>query len=294
MHTKIRLALGTIVKMSVEHPDADEAKKIMELSFQVVQRIDDLMNVYRPDSEIGRLNRQGFCRNVSRDTLEVLKRAIHFSTVTGGAFDITVERGRGNCGELTISGEEVLFNEPGMGVNLGGIAKGYAVDKAVEVFRANGIERAIVDAGGDIKVLGGRTNETGWTIGVRDPRKKKAILSTLQMRDLAITTSGTYRRDRKDIIHPETLRAVDGIRSSTVFCKDAMDADALSTSIYVMGPEQGLRLIESMEDTGALMVTEDGDVLKSSLWEDRESRIREIEKGTQTAREEYSWRQDMV
>lgn len=294
MHTEIRLALGTIIKMSIEHPDADEAKRIMELSFQAVMRIDDLMSAYRPDSEVGRLNRQGFCRNVSRDTLEVLKRAIHFSAVTGGAFDITVEKGRGNCGELTISEEEILFNEPGMGVNLGGIAKGYAVDRAVEVLRENGIERAIVDAGGDIKVLGGRTNETGWTIGVRDPRKKKAILSTLEMRDLAITTSGTYRRDRKDIIDPETLHPVDGIRSSTVFCKHAMDADALSTSIYVMGPEQGLRLIESMEDTGALMVTENGDVLKSTSWEEYESTMGRIEKGTQLTGEEYSWRQDMV
>ena len=73
-----------------------------------------------------------------------------------------------------------------------------------------------------------------------------------------------------------------------------MDADALSTSIYVMGPEQGLRLIESMEDTGALMVTENGDVLKSSFWEEYESTTSRIEKETQIAREEYSWRQDMV
>jgi thiamine biosynthesis lipoprotein len=153
-----------------------------------------------------------------------------------------------------------------MGISLGGIAKGYAVDIAVKTLSENGIKSALVDAGGDIRVIGNRPDGTPWQIGLGDPKSAKKITSVIGITDLAVATSGTYRRGIEDIIDPHTGEAAPYVMRSTVIARDAIDADALATSIYVMGPRKGMDLTEGLDGIAALIVTKDGVAIESSRW----------------------------
>ncbi|MCD5409243.1 MAG: FAD:protein FMN transferase, partial [Methanocellales archaeon] len=157
-----RNIMGTSVTVSIIHHDVDAAKEAMALAFNEVFKINDLMSVYRVNSEVHLLNENGFYEGASADTIRVIERANHYSRLSGGAFAITVLPIMANLRftrsmlELTnyenirIENGNIGFKKAGMGITLGGIAKGYAVDRAVEVLRQNGIERALISAGGDI------------------------------------------------------------------------------------------------------------------------------------------------
>jgi FAD:protein FMN transferase len=293
MTQNTKLGLGTIIRITVDHPDPREAARSSELALAAIDRIEGLMSVHRPDSEIAILNKKGFCHNVSPDTREVIDKAVHYWRITGGAFDVTVlpvlkEReslsrlgkiggsgdaepspvalGLVNSKDIIIEGKNVRFGKQGIGISLGGIAKGYAVDMAVRILSENGIKSALVDAGGDIRVIGNRPGGTPWRIGLGDPKSVRKVTSVIELTDLAVATSGTYRRSIADIIDARNGLTAAAVVRATVVAKQAVDADALATSVYILGPDGGVELIDSIDGVGALILTKDGEAVESRRW----------------------------
>ncbi len=284
-----RNIMGTFVSIIVEYPNPEEVRRIVALAFQEIYRISDLMNVYDQRSEVSILNRNGFCEYASPDMIEVIRRANCYSELSGGAFDISIlpildlwaesiSMGRSpsdlgmaeklelvNYRDILIESQNIRFAKPGMEITLSSVAKGYAVDKAIEILSRNDIKYALVNGGGDIRAISGIGNSP-WRIGVRDPKNSRRIITAVELHNQAIATSGTYQRSFKDIIEPKSGRPSEEVISSTVIANKTTDADILATSILVLGVESGMRLIENLSDTAALIVTRNGEVLKSSLW----------------------------
>jgi len=255
------------------------------------------MSGYKGDSEVSELNRDGFRRAVavSKSTYEVLRRGVEFSELTGGAFDVTVgplvdlwrsaaeansvpddaelseARSKVGCELLYLDANEtsVRFAVEGMKVDLGGIAKGYAIDKAVEAMQKAGAAGGMVDIGGDIRCFGlPSAGQNRWRIGLQDPDKAKdgfdagTPLLVLHLTDAAVATSGGYRRFTQiqggkysHIIDRQTGAGTEGLSSVTIISQNAIDADALATAVDVMGAEEGLALIEEIPETEAILIT---------------------------------------
>jgi len=246
------------------------------------------MSYHRPDSELNRVNRHAAERPVPVNplTFEVLQQAVYFSELSGGAFDVTVGplvdlwRAAGDANEppseaaLTEArlrvGYEKLILEPkemtvqfateGMRIDLGGIAKGFAIDKSVEAVRKGGALGGMVDIGGDIRCFGRPPEgQEHWRIGLQDPTEATEDLITgeplliLQLSDAAVTTSGDYRRyttvagrKQSHIMDAQTGRGANQLVSVTVIAPNATTADALATAVSVLGPQKGLALIETL------------------------------------------------
>jgi thiamine biosynthesis lipoprotein len=251
-----------------------------------MHRIDRAMSPHKPDSELSLINREAAQRpvRVSAEMARLLDRANDFSTLSGGAFDITYaavgqlydyrRRVRPTEAELaqarTLVGyrgllldkaaRTVRFERDGMRIDLGGFAKGHAVDNAALILHDRGIRHAIVSAGGDSRVIGDRRGRP-WTIGVRDPRRPGEMSALLPLEDISISTSGDYERyfDAEGVrfhhlIDPATGRSPRGVHSVTVLADDGLTTEALSKSVFVLGVEKGLRLVETQRGVDAVIV----------------------------------------
>lgn len=283
--------MGTFVSVTIVAGDAKEACRIINLAFKEMYRLSNLLSVYNEASEVSTLNTYGYCRAASPETIEILKKALCFCEITEGAFDITVlpvlkvwkesaRVGRSpsdfeiakalelvNYRSINVEGNNIRFARAGMGIDLGGVAKGYVIDKGIEVLSCAGVARALIDGGGDIRVIGG-TKETPWRIGVRNPTNRRSLIAILELCSQAVATSSPYRRKVKDIIDPRSGRPVRGILSSTVVADKLAEADALATCMLVLGMEKGMELVESLRNVAALVVTEEGLVVRSSRWQE--------------------------
>ncbi|MEQ9563722.1 MAG: FAD:protein FMN transferase, partial [Woeseiaceae bacterium] len=158
----------------------------------------------------------------------------------------------------------VSFDKPGVRINLGGIAKGYTVERGVQILRSRGVRNAIVTAGGDSRLLGDRRGQP-WMVGVRDPRKDGVVAVSIPLVDEAISTSGDYERYFEEdgkryhhIIQPATGEPANGVHSATIVGPDAVITDALSTSVFIMGVDQGLRLIATLPDYEGIVIDAEG------------------------------------
>jgi len=291
-----RMVMGTFARAVVIAKDMDAAGKCIESGFTQINKVDDLMSDYKSDSEISSVNRDGFKKAVqlSQSTYEVLQRSIEFSKLTDGAFDVTVgplvelfrkaknkqvlpgrdeiadARSKVGFEKLKLDGRNrtVQFTVEGMQLDLGGIAKGYAVDKAVETMQSHGAIGGMVDLGGDIRCFGaplkGRDH---WVIGLQNPNILKdsagrEVLLKLKMTNGAIATSGDYQqfiliegKRHSHIIDRRTGTSTEGLSSVTIIADNATDADALATSVSVMGSENGLELIEKIPGLEAILIT---------------------------------------
>ena len=292
-----RVVMGTFARVIAVAADSNTAKRCIEAAFVEIKKIDKLMSGYRNDSEISELNRDGFRRVVvvSKSTFEVLQRGIEFSELTYGAFDVTVgplvdlwhstqdtssfptdaqlQQARSKVGYdkliLDANQTSARFAVEGMRVDLGAIAKGYAIDKAVEVTQKTGALGAMVEIGGDIRCFGSPPQgQNRWRIGLQSSRAigesvgTGEVLLVLELVDAAVATSGDYRRfvliegkKYSHILDTRTGRASKGLTSVTIISQNATDADALATAVSVMGLEKGLALIEAEPDTEAILVT---------------------------------------
>ncbi len=289
-----RSIMGTSVSITVIHPSPEEAKEAANLAFGEMDKIEDLMSVYKEDSEVSILNREGFLKDASPETIYVLKRGIYYSELSGGAFSICVlpllelwekrlETGMApteaeieealelaDFRSIRIDGGDVELLKKGMRITLGGIAKGYAVDRAIEVLRRKGIGHALVNAGGDIRAIGGKVEGVPWRIGIRDPRNKRRFITVVEIGDRAIATSGSYERyigrelKVSHIINAKTGRPAQELLSATIIAENAIDADVLSTVVFLLGLEKGMELVEEMGHVEALIVTKKGEVVRSS------------------------------
>ncbi|MDI6703728.1 MAG: FAD:protein FMN transferase [bacterium] len=290
--------MGTWVDVTVVAPNKKVGEEVVESAFHEFKRIESLMSNYKATSEISRLNRIGSAR-VSKETLEVINKAIAFSIQSRGAFDITckplldlwrearfrkriptkdeIKEKLALVGyeNLDIEGNKVTFKIKGMGVDLGGIAKGYAVDKAIKILKEKGIKQALVNAGGDIYVLGRAPKREKWRIGIQHPRKEKGILEVIKIRDRAIATSGDYERyftlggkRYSHIVNPKTGYTVASVPMSvTIIASDCTEADALATTCFVLGDKEGIELIDSLLGVEGMIVSEGMKVFTSKGWD---------------------------
>jgi thiamine biosynthesis lipoprotein len=292
-----RLVMGTFARVVVVAPNKKTARRCIKAAFAEINNVDQLMSDYKKDSEISQLNRDAFKQavKVSKPTYEVLQKAVRFSRLSEGAFDVTVgpmvqlwraaaganslptetelQQARSRVGyeKLILDSNEttVRFSVDGMKLDFGGIAKGYAIDKAVEAMKEQGALGAMVDIGGDIRCFGKPSKgKKQWLIGVQDPTKARegldpgTSLLVLKLTDAAIATSGDYRRftliegqKYSHIISRTTAAGAEGLSSVTIIAKRALDADALATAVTIMGPEKGLALIEKLPQTEAILIT---------------------------------------
>ncbi len=277
-----RILLGTFVTIAILLENPDEGRSALLAAFDEIHRINGLMSVHNETSEVSQLNKNGFCESISSDTKQVIERAGYFSKLSDGAFDITIlpvlelweesahvgklptdmeiadRTNLVNHEDILIKDTRVQFKKSGMGITTAGIGKGYAVDKAIEALQRHGIEHALVNAGGDLRVIGGKTRSIPWKIAVRDPRNRDHIATTFQLYDQAMATSGSYQRRFNDIIDPRSGKPAQGIISSTVIAETAMDADILATCLYVLGRKKGTEFVGKIKGTRAFVITEDG------------------------------------
>jgi len=289
------MIMGTLVEITVIPGN----EKAIREAFEALKKVDLLMSTYKEDSEISILNREGKAQ-VSEETLEVIEDAIKFSNLTDGAFDITcrplinlwkkakkeekvatemeIEEAISLVGyqRIILEGNQIRLEKKGMQIDLGGIAKGYAVDKAIEALKKNGIKRALVNAGGDLYALGIDPQGEKWQIGVQDPREEDKIIDIIKVKDKAVATSGDYRRyftlegkRFSHIVNPKTgLTVQDVPMSVTIIGPDATTTDALSTGVFVLGPEEGMKLIESLPGVEGMIISEGMEKLTSEGWEE--------------------------
>lgn len=289
------MIMGTLVEITVIPAN----EKAIREAFEALKKVDALMSTYKEDSEISILNREGKAQ-VSEETLEVIEDAIKFSNLTDGAFDITcrplinlwkkakkeekvpteeeMEEAISLVGyqRIILEGNQIRLEKEGMQIDLGGIAKGYAVDKAIEALKKNSIKRALVNAGGDLYALGTDPQGEKWQIGVQDPREEDKIIDIIKVKDKAVATSGDYRRyftlegkRFSHIVNPKTgLTVQDVPMSVTIIGPDATTTDALSTGVFVLGPEEGMKLIESLPEVEGMIISEGMNKLTSEGWEE--------------------------
>lgn len=290
-----RPMMGTEVSVRLWSDSPEAGLAAVEAVFQEADRIDRLMSTYKDDSEISKINREAADAPVrsGEELYELIARSLEISVLTQGAFDITYEsvgqhfdfRAHQRPDPATLQSElpninfrfvqldpvtrTVAFQKHGVRINLGGIAKGYVVERGVDILRARGVTSAIVTAGGDTRLLGDRRGRP-WVVGIRDPRKDGAVAMSLPLRDEAVSTSGDYERFFDEdgvryhhIIQPSTGLSANEVHSATVFGPDAVTTDALSTSVFVMGVDKGLRMIAALPDYESIVIDADGKVYYS-------------------------------
>jgi thiamine biosynthesis lipoprotein len=288
--------MGTRIAVELWHEDASEAERAIEAVLGEMHRVDALMSHYKPESQLSQINARAALAPVAVDSelASLIERAGKLSALTGGAFDITyasvgylydyrahqkptdeqIEAGLGavNWRHVVVDPKDstVRFTRSGVRIDLGGIAKGYAVDRAIAILESRGVRHASVTAGGDSRIIGDRFGRP-WIIGIRHPDDADKVIARIPMIDAAISTSGDYERyfdeDGKrfhHIIDPHTGKSAGELRSVTIIGPDATTTDGLSTSVFVMGPERGIELIERLGDVDAVVVKSDGKVLYSS------------------------------
>jgi len=295
-HSREEAIMGTAVRVELWHEDATAARAAMSAVMAEMHRIDASMSPYKPDSELSRINREAAQKPVliSQEMFNLIVRSIDFSKLSGGAFDITfssvgylydyrehvkptdAQIAKALPGinyrhlQLDAKNRTIHFARPGTRIDLGGIAKGYAVDNSIAILKGRGIKNAIVTAGGDSRLLGDRRGRP-WNVGIRDPRRRGEVAAVLPLADVAISTSGDYERYFEEdgvryhhIINPKTGKSATGVHSVTVIGPSGVTTEGLTKSVFVKGPKEGMRLIESLKGVDAIIIDDAGRMLYSA------------------------------
>jgi len=292
--TRTDFALGTVCSVTLYE---NGRKNIYDEIFSRVREIENLMSVNISASDVSRVNAAAGIEpvQIKEDTFKVIERAVYFAELSGGAFDPAV-------GPLVslwdISGKprvpskeeinsvlplinwrnikmdarlkSVYLTQRGMSLDLGGIAKGYAADEAAEIIKSYKINRAKIDFGGNIIMIGARLDKNPWRVGVQYPGENRgSIIGILQIPEKTVVTSGVYERnfEKNGVFYHHLLSVTDGypvnnnLLSVTIIADVSMDADALSTAVFVLGYEKGLSLLESYGDAQAVFVFKDNSVI---------------------------------
>ena len=282
--------MGTAIACELWADDEIQGQAAIDAVVAEMRRIDRTMSPHKADSELSRINRLAASEPVrlSGEMFALIERALEFSALSGGAFDISyasvgqlydyrartapsaeaLTRAQRTIGwrglQLNRAAHTLAFAHPGMRIDLGGFAKGHAVDNAVKILAGLDICHAFVSAGGDSRVIGDKRGRP-WTIGVRHPRDANALIAVLPLEDTAVSTSGDYERffeasgvRHHHIIDPATGRSPAAIHGVTILAADGLTAEALSKSLFVLGVERGMALVESQPGVDALCVDAQG------------------------------------
>lgn len=262
--------------MTALHADEAIARAALDAAFAEIEQIEAVMSLYRPESQICRLNRDATLDAPDARLLEVLRFAAEVAEKSGGAFDVTVQplwdlKGtKPDAATLALVDwrkveldEKRLQLAPGMALTLNGIAQGYAADAAMRVLRAHGIEHALIDAG-EFSARGLNAEHAPWHIGIQHPRERDAFAALAKLEDRCLATSGDYETafsddfSRHHILDPHTGESPGELASVSVLAPTAMAADALSTAVFVLGAQLGMDLLRSFERMDALLILKDG------------------------------------
>ncbi len=305
-YTSEQFLMDTIVSIKAYGNDEEEVKKAVLSAFAEMKRIERLTDRFAQEgtgevefSDVYRINQAAGKQpvKVSEDVYEMIEVAKSYYELTDGLFDITIGPvmdlwGFGNEEKhipldaelqekmilvnsnkiiLNESEKTVFLQEDGMKIDLGAIAKGYATEKAASVLVETGIEHAIINAGGNIDVIGKKYDGQAWRIGIQDPRNSKNLVGVLSLIDEAAVTSGDYQRYFEEngiryhhILSPKTGKPSRNTMSITVITKNSAKADVLSTVLFVMGSQKGLELVEQLEGVEACFVGADNKIVTSS------------------------------
>ena len=288
--------MGTRITVELWSDDKAKADEAIDALLEEMRHIDDSMSTYKPTSEVSRVNAKAADgpMRISKELFDLLTAAKEYSVITDGAFDITYAsvgymydfRKHIRPDEAQIDkalpavnyrhvlldpkNQTVQFSQQGVRIDLGGIAKGYSVDRGIDVLKSFGIARAYVSAGGDSRIIGDRFGKP-WMVGIRDPRKGEGeVISRIPLVDAAISTSGDYERFFEEngvryhhIIDPHTGHSASKVRSATVIGPYATRTDGLSKTAFVVGPEKAMEIYNRIDDIDAIIVKLDGTVIYS-------------------------------
>jgi len=261
-----RLLMDTFAEISCLSPDKRNAMDAMDEAFKEMRRIEKVFSKFDKDSELSRLNRLAGKEEVivSPGLFGIIERSINYSEISGGSFDITAgSKIQGRYKDLLLDrgSGSVHFLSRNLKIDLGGIAKGYAVDRARDILSSYGIKNALVNIGGNMFALGSPPGRESWRIGIRDPKDKRNIIYKLNLKDRAVSTSGDYERPFH-IINPLTGNPAEDIGSVTIVAGSAEEADALSTAVFVMGIQQGLKFVKTLKDVEVYIVNKEENMIQ--------------------------------
>jgi thiamine biosynthesis lipoprotein len=288
--------MGTRITVELWSEDKDKAEAAIDAVLDEMRHIDDSMSTYKPTSEVSQVNAKAADgpMHITKELFDLLVTAKEYSVLTDGAFDITyasvgymydfrkhVKPDEQQIDKalpavdyrhvlLDAKKQTVRFSQKGVRIDLGGIAKGYSVDRGIDVLKARGYDRAYVSAGGDSRIIGDRFGKP-WMVGIRDPRKGEGeVITRVPLVDAAISTSGDYERFFDEdgvryhhIIDPHTGHSASKVRSATIIGPYATRTDGLSKTAFVLGPEKAMEIYNRIDDIDAIIVKLDGTVIYS-------------------------------
>ncbi len=278
----------------------ETAQTTINAAFTRMEEIETIATSWDSRGEAYKLNETGFIDNASEELIELIELSLKYNKITDGCFDITVQplldlwqfdpeaekqfweldkadqlAAIDNAKKLigrdriVIDGKSIRLKE-GSAITLGGIAKGYATDEALETLKRMGIKHALVNAGGDLRTLGAKPGGQGWEIALVNPDDTTQSLASFVVEDKAVTTSGNYERyfnpDKSvhHIINPRTGFSANECISVTIIAENGASADALATGVFVLGPDNGMELVEIMDGVEALIVDASRNIYRSS------------------------------
>lgn len=293
-----RLMCGTLVHITAVHPSKDLAQEATGRAFEEMQRLAEIFDRHKPSTALSVLNQQGHLADAPDELAQVMNRALRISSLSEGAFDATVApvvdlfKSKAHNGQpLEFSQDElasamelvgaehvsleegrITYARSGVQTSLDGIAKGHIVDSASAVLKAHGVTNHLVNAGGDIRTSGANAKGKPWSIAVEDPAKKRDYPDVIHMHSGAIATSGGYEIyfDNEKLFH-HIVSPVNGLSpqhamSVSVRADSVLEADALSTAVFVMPPKQGLAFINSLPGRECLIIDPAGAQYASRGW----------------------------
>jgi len=288
-----RPLMGTYVKVVVCTGEAI-AREAINAAFARMEEIEKIASTFDEESEAFKLNQDGYSAAPSEELLELINLSLYYSELTGGNFDITIQplldlwqykpdadkqfweldksTQKAEINEalklvgpdqIIVEDNTINFKEEGTKITFGGIAKGYAVDEALEVLKGMGIKYALVDAGGDIGTIGSKLGGENWNVALVNPDNTSESAANFRFSDKAVATSGNYERyfdpekETGHIINPKTGFSANECISVTIIAEDCTQADVLATGVFVMGAENGMRLVELLEDVECFIIDAD-------------------------------------
>lgn len=295
---RAQMHMGTLVFITAVAPDGETGHKAIQAGFDEIKRLERLLSTWIASSELSQVNAEAGHHpvRVSRETFEVVAKSLEIARLTDGGFNIAVgpaveawsvterqdiptneelERLKGLVDwtsiQLNQDEQTIFLPHQGMRIDVGGIGKGYAADRAATEMKRVGAQGGVIALSGDIKTFGALPDADGFPVGIKHPRQEGALIAVIDLRDEAISTAGDYERffEREGIryhhiLEPATLQPARACQSVTVIGKEGTLVDGLDTGIFVLGPERGMALVERLPDIEAIIVDQHGRVMVSS------------------------------
>lgn len=288
---RTQILLGTVVDIQVRDDDKQKVEDAITQAFSEVKRIDDLFTTYNEESAVWKVNNStDSIISVDPEIFSLIVLCDSITKISDGCFDVSLDNLTKTWGfdsdnpnlpsqseidfalfksgwqKIKVVSNNQIIKKEKVGLNFGAIAKGYAVDKAMDVLKKSGIKEALVNAGGEISALG-----NNWVVGIQHPRETNSIIKKLKLNNYTVATSGDYEQYfEKDgiryhhILDPKTGYPSKELQSVTIISKTNAFADALATAVFVMGKNQGMKLIESLIDTEGMIIDSEGKIFYST------------------------------